>query len=119
MTTLDTPKTPDQLIATMLRSTIEADLLVSEYINDAPLRQAEQQACVNGLVAAAAMEMLQRFAPDAAESLAHQLDLILTAGDIAGPAWRTAQGLNLNPDQWIAEFHERAARRRQKAATSA
>lgn len=119
MTNFDTPKTPAAFVETMLRSSIEADRLVSEYINDAPLRQAETHAAVNGFIAAMAMESLRRFAPDAADDLADQLDRVLTAGDLASPAYRTAKALGHDPDQWLAEFEERAARRKAKAEADA
>ncbi|WP_329131451.1 hypothetical protein OG552_10240 [Streptomyces sp. NBC_01476] len=110
-----TPKAPAEFVTTMLRSSIEADLLVAEYINDAPLRQAEQQAAVNGLIAGVALENLHRFAPDAAKAVSQTLDSILTAGDVGGPAYRAAKKLGNDPDQWIAAFNERANLRKEKA----
>lgn len=116
MTTFETPKTPREFVETMLRSSIEADRLASENVNDRWLREAHTHTAVNGLVAAMAMEMLRRFADTAAESSANQLDQIVTAGDIGGPAYRMAQGLGFDPDQWIAEFGQRAASRKETAS---
>lgn len=111
MTTTDTPKTPAEFVAVMLRSSIEADLLVMEHINDPTVMQAETHACINGFIAATAMENLRRIDPDAAATIAERLDQIITAGEVRGPAIRAAKRLGLNPDRWIDEFEERAARR--------
>ncbi|MGY0065158.1 hypothetical protein ACWY4P_53555 (plasmid) [Streptomyces sp. LZ34] len=112
MTTLDTPKTPREFAETMIRSTIEADRLADENINDRWLREAHTHTAVNGYIAAMAIEALRRFAPSSADALAEYLNRVLTAGDLAGPAYRTAKGLGHDPDQWIAQFDERAARRK-------
>lgn len=111
-----TPKTPAEFIETMLRSSIEADQLVAERINDRWFREAHTHTAINGFVAGMAMEMLRRHAPQVADDLAEHLDEILTAGDVGGPAYRTAKVVGCGPDQWIAEFNERAALR--KAAKS-
>ncbi|MFJ5294497.1 hypothetical protein [Streptomyces sp. NPDC088348] len=111
MTTFETPKTPHAFVETMLRSSIEADLLASENINDRWLREAHMHTAVNGFIAAMAIEALRRWAPDEANDTVDHLDQILTAGDLAGSAYRTAKGLGHDPDQWIEEFNERAARR--------
>ena len=115
MTTLDTPKTPREFAQTMIRSTIEADRLADENINDRYLLEAHTHTAVNGLVAALAMEVLRRHAPKAAAELAEQLDRTLTGGDIGGSAYRIAKALGCDLDQWIAEFDERAARRKAKS----
>ncbi|MFH8813075.1 hypothetical protein ACH4GZ_38750 [Streptomyces hygroscopicus] len=112
MTTTDTPKTPREFVETMLRSSVEADRLADENINDRYLLEAHTHSAVNGYVAATAMEMLRLHAPDTADALAEHLDHVLTAGDLAGPVYRTAKGLGHDPDQWIAQFEERAARRK-------
>lgn len=114
MTTFETPKTPREFVETTLRTAIEADQLVTENINDRYLREAHTHTTVNAFIASMAMESLRRFAPDAADSLAEQLDHIFTAGDIGGPAYRTAKALGHDPDQWIAAHHERAALRKAK-----
>lgn len=111
MTTFETPKTAEEFVSTMLRSSVEADLLMAERINDRWFREAHQHGAVNGFVAAYAFNTLRVANPEAAERLAEHLDQILTAGDIGGPAWRSAKALGLDPDHWIAEFNERAARR--------
>lgn len=113
MTNFDTPKTPRNFVEAMLRSSLEADQLVAENINDRWLREAHTHTAVNGLVAAMAMEALRRFSPEAADYTASNLSRILTAGDVAGPAYRFATGCNLAPEQWLAEFSERAAKRRE------
>jgi len=115
MPTFETPKTPTEFVTAMLRSTIEADELIAERINDRWLREAHTHTSVNGFVAALAMETLRRFASEAANDLTEHLDQVITAGDIAGPAYRTAKSLDLNPDQWLAEFKERAALRKATA----
>lgn len=112
MTNTDTPKTPRAFVETMIRSCIEADQLASENINDRWLREAHTHSAVNGYTAAMAMEMLRRHNPDIARALADHLDQVFTAGDIGGPAYRTAQALGHDPDQWITEHQERAARRK-------
>lgn len=114
MTTTDTPKTPREFAEAMIRSTIEADRLADENINDRRLREAHTHSAVNGLIATMAMEMLRRHNPTIAAEVAQQLERILTAGDLAGPAYRTARALGHDPDQWITEFEERAARRKAK-----
>ncbi|GAA2770571.1 hypothetical protein XF35_40180 [Streptomyces platensis subsp. clarensis] len=76
---------------------------------------AHSHSAINGLIAAMAMEMLRRHAPDIANSLADHLDSIFTVGDIGGPAYRTAQALGHDPDQWIADYDERAAARKADA----
>lgn len=111
MTTFETPKSPREFVETMLRSSVEADRLASENIDDHCLREAHHHSAVNGLVAGMALEMLRRFAPTAAESTVGQLDQILTAGDVAGPVYRMARGMGFDPDQWVAEHEERAALR--------
>jgi hypothetical protein len=116
MTSFDTPKTAAQFVETMLRSSIEADRLVSEHINNRDLCDAHTHDCVNAFIAAFAFHELRRTNPEAAEQLAEHLDHILTAGDIGGPAWRAPKALGHDPDQWIAEFNERAARRGAKTA---
>ena len=117
MTTFDTPKTPAEFVQTVLRSSIEADRLATENINDRYLLEAHTHTAANGLIAALAMENLRRNAPDIADQLADQLDAIFTTGDIGGPAWRIAKRLGHDPDRWLAEHDERAARRREAAAT--
>lgn len=117
MTTFETPKTPRDFAEAMLRSSLDADRLVQENINDRWLREAHTHTAVNGLVAALAMETLRRHASPAAEELAETLDCILTAGDLGGPAWRTANALGFNPDQWETEFAERATTRAAKPET--
>lgn len=112
MTTFETPKTPRAFAEAMLRSSIEADELCMERINDRWLREAHTHTAVNGFIAAMAMESLRRFAPATADELADQLDRILTAGDIRGPAYRAAQALGFEPDQWLTKHEERAARRK-------
>lgn len=118
MTTFETPKTPPQFVATMLRSSIEADRLASENINDRYLREAHTHSAVNGYVAAYALQVLHATDPEAAAQLAERLDQILTAGDIGGPAYRAAKSQGHDPDQWIAESDERAARRREARTAS-
>ena len=115
MTTFETPKTPRDFAETMIRSTIEADRLADENINDRWLREAHTHTVVNGYIAALAMEVLRRHAPNAAADLAEQLDRTLTGGDVGGSAYRIAKALGCDPDQWIAEFEERAARRKAKS----
>jgi hypothetical protein len=112
----ETTKTAQQFVETMLRSSIEADQLMAERINDRWLREAHQHAAVNGLVAAYALHVLQGIKPDAAEQVAESLDRILTAGDLGGPVYRSAKHLGFDADQWLAEFNERAASRRDHAA---
>lgn len=119
MTTIDTPKTPRGYIETTLRTCIEADRLADEDINDRYLLEARSHTAVNAYIATVAMEMLRRHNPDVATELAESLDNIFTRGDLAGPAYRTAKALGFDPDQWIAEREERAARRKARdAATS-
>lgn len=108
------PESPRDFVETMIRSSIEADELVSENINDRWLREAHTHTAVNGYVAAMAMEALRRFNPDTADALAEQLKQTLTAGDLSGPTYRAAQALGHDPDQWLTEFNERAARRKAK-----
>jgi hypothetical protein len=114
MTLPDTPKTPKAFVETMLRSSLEADQLASENINNRWLREAHTHSAVNGFIAAMAMEMLRRHNPDVADDVADQLDRFLTAGDLAGPVYRAAKGLGHDPDQWLTEHQERAARRKAK-----
>ncbi|MBD0743506.1 hypothetical protein [Streptomyces sp. CBMA152] len=116
MTTFHTPSTPREFIETMLRSSIEADLLASENINNRWLREAHTHAAVNGHVAAMAMEMLRQNAPDLADDLAEHLNDTLTLGDLAGPTYRAALALSFDPEQWITEFKERASHRREAAS---
>lgn len=111
MPTFETPKTSREFIETMLRSSLEADRLADENINDRHLLEAHTHAVVNGHVAAMALEMLRQNAPDVADDLAEHLHDTLVAGDIAGPTYRVAVALSFDPDQWIADFNERAARR--------
>lgn len=108
------PDSPSSFAEAMLRSTIEADELASERINDRWLREAHTHTAVNGLVAALAMEVLRDHAPDAAEAVTDQLNHIITAGDLGGPTYRIAKALGYDPDQWLAEFKERAALRKAK-----
>ncbi|MEU0656056.1 hypothetical protein ABZ485_27960 [Streptomyces albogriseolus] len=112
--TLETPKTPAAFVETMLRSTIEADELVQENINDRWLREAHTHTAVNGFIAAIALENLRRFAPETADELAENLHQGLIAGDLAGPAYRMAKQLGHDPDQWLTEHKEREARRKAK-----
>lgn len=112
MTNLEVPKTPRDYVETMLRSSIEADRLADENINDRWLREAHTHTQINGFIAATAMETIRRYNADAADDLADHLNRIITAGDIAGPAYRTAKGTGHDPDQWIAEFDQRAASRK-------
>lgn len=116
MPDLSTPQTPTAFVEAMLRSSIEADELVQENINDRWLREAHTHTAVNGLIAAMALENLRRFAPDTADALANQLAATLIAGDIAGPVYRTAKALGHDPEQWLAEHQERAARRKMATA---
>ncbi|MFC9736141.1 hypothetical protein ACFWG5_34280 [Streptomyces hydrogenans] len=108
------PKTPKRFTETFLRSAIEADKLASENINDRWLREAHTHSAVNGYAAAVAIEMLRRHNPDVATAIAEHLEQVLTAGDLAGPTYRTAQGLGFDPDQWLAEHQERAQRRKEQ-----
>nr|WSX25513.1 hypothetical protein OG690_38160 [Streptomyces tubercidicus] len=112
MTSHADPSTPREYTESMIRSAIEADRLVQERINDRYLREAHTHTAVNGFIAAMAMECLRRFAPDSANDLAEHLTRVLASGDLEGTAYRTAKGLNFDPDQWIAEFNERAALRK-------
>lgn len=112
MTTFDTPKTPAAFVETCLRTCVEADLLASENINDRWLREAHTHTAVMAFVATTAMETLRHHAPEAADALAEHLDRVITAGDLGGPAYRTAKGLAHDPDQWIAAHEERAALRK-------
>lgn len=114
MTTLETPKTPKAFIEAMLRSSIEADQLVMENINDRLLREAHTHTAINGYIAAMAMEMLRRHNPAIADSLTDHLDGVFTRGDVGGTTYRTAQALGHDPDQWLTEHQERAARRKAK-----
>lgn len=116
MTTFETPKTPREFVETMLRSSIEADRLVSENINDRWLREAHTHTAVNGYVAALALEMLRRHAPKTADELAEHLHDTLVRGDLAGPSHRIAVALSFDPDRWIAEFDQRAASRKENAS---
>ncbi|MGA4875922.1 hypothetical protein [Streptomyces lydicamycinicus] len=116
MTIPETPKKPREFVEAMIRSAIEADLLVDERINDRWLREAHTHGAVNGYVAALALEMLRRHAPKSAEELAEYLHDTLVRGDLAGPTYRIATALSFDPDQWIAEFNERATRRRESRA---
>lgn len=116
MNTQNEPGTPRYYAERMLRSSVEADRLAAERINDRWALEAHTHTAVNGLIAAMAMEMLRRHNPAIASELAERIDQITTAGDIGGPAYRTAQALGFDPDQWIAEFNERAALRTAKAA---
>ena len=111
MTTFETPKTPRDLIEAMLRSSLDADRLVQENINDRWLREAHTHTTVNGHVAAMALEMLRQNAPQIADELAEHLHDTLVAGDLAGPTYRAALALSFDPDRWNTEFNERAARR--------
>lgn len=111
MTTFDTPDTPRGFIEAMLRSSLDADRLVEENINDRWRREAHTHTAVNGHVAAMALEMLRQNAPQIADELAEHLHDSLVAGDLAGPTYRAALALSFDPDQWIAEFNERAASR--------
>lgn len=111
MTTFNTPKNPREFIETMLRSSIEADRLASENINDRWLLEAHTHTAVNGHVAAMAMEMLRQNAPQVADDLAEHLNDTLTRGDLGGPTYRAAVALSFDPDQWITEHKERAAAR--------
>ncbi|WP_327223079.1 hypothetical protein OG229_02725 [Streptomyces platensis] len=113
MATFETPKKPREFVEAMIRSAIEADLLADERINDRWLREAHTHSAVNGYVAALALEMLRRHAPKTAEELAEHLHDTLVRGDLAGPAYRVATALSFGPDQWIAEFNQRAAKRRE------
>lgn len=115
MTTNEDPSTPREYTEAMIRSAIEADLLVQERINDRWLREAHTHTAVNGFIAAMAMESLRRFAPETADNLAEHLTRVLAGGDLEGAAYRTAKGLNFDPDQWIAEFNKRAALRKANA----
>ncbi|GHB55949.1 hypothetical protein GCM10010331_49780 [Streptomyces xanthochromogenes] len=116
MTTFETPDTPRGFIEAMLRSSLEADQLAQENINNRWLREAHTHTAVNGHIAALALEMLRRHAPQAAEGLAEGLHLTLTRGDLAGPVYRVAIALGFEPDQWITEHNERAARRQEAAS---
>jgi urocanate hydratase len=107
------PDSPSDFVEAMLRSSLEADRLMQENINDRWLREAHTHTAVNGLIAAIAMENLRRFAPDTADELAEALNHALTAGDLAGPVYRMAKQLGHDPDQWLTEFNERAARRKE------
>ncbi|MFD1278062.1 hypothetical protein [Streptomyces kaempferi] len=109
------PNTPKDFVETMLRSSLEADDLVQENINDRRLREAHTHTAVNGFIAALALENLHRFAPDTADALAEQLNHALIAGDLAGPTYRMAKQLGHDPDQWLTESKERAALRKAKA----
>jgi uncharacterized protein YciW len=111
---LETPKTPEAFVETMLRNAIEGDRLADEHINDRDLLDAHTHTTVNAYIAAAAMHTLQNVAPGKATALARGLAQILDAGDLAGPAYRAAKELGHDPDQWIADHQERAARRKAK-----
>ncbi|MEU3990177.1 hypothetical protein AB0F24_17675 [Streptomyces platensis] len=116
MTTFETPKTPREFTEAMLRSASDADRLIQENINDRWLREAHTHTAVNGHVAALALEMLRRHAPKIAEELAEHLHDKLARGDLAGPTYRVAMALSFDPDQWLTEFNERAAKRRESRA---
>lgn len=116
MTAQNDPGTPAYYVEIMLRSSVEADRLAAERINDRWFLEAHTHTAVNGFIAAMAMEMLRRHNPDIARDVAEHIDEITTAGDLGGPAYRTAQAVGLDPDQWIREFNERAASRKAKAA---
>ncbi|WP_399559200.1 hypothetical protein OH809_45355 (plasmid) [Streptomyces sp. NBC_00873] len=111
MTNFDSP---NQLTETMIRSAVETDCAVMTYLENGDLRDALHLATVNAYIAALATEALRRFTPDAADAVVHQINQVLAAGDLSGPAYRTAQGLGHDPNQWIAEFNERTARRKAK-----
>ena len=115
MPTFETPKTPRDFTEAMLRSSLEADQLAQENINDRRLLEAHTHTAVNGHIAAMAMEMLRHHAPRIADELAEHLHDTLVMGDLAGPTYRCATALSFDPDQWIADFNERAARRATKA----
>jgi hypothetical protein len=119
MTTFDTPKTPREFVEAMLRSSLEGDRLADENINDRRLLEAHTHTAVNGHVAAMAMEMLRQNAPEVAADLAEHLHDTLVAGDLAGPTYRAALALSFDPDRWIAEHNERAARRAAKGEEAA
>ncbi|MCX4697046.1 hypothetical protein [Streptomyces sp. NBC_01373] len=111
MTNFDVPKTPAEFVKSMLRDGIESDLLAVEHVNDRDLREPNIHAAVAAYVAANAMHNLRLNSPEAADILAERLAQVITAGDLAGPLYRAAKHLDLDPDQWITEFNERAARR--------
>lgn len=118
MATLDTPKSPSEFVETTLRTCIEADRLFMENVNDRYLREAHSHTAINAYIATMAMEMLRRRNPDVANALAEHLDDVFTRGDLGGPAYRTAHALGHDPDQWIAEHEERAARRKATASST-
>lgn len=116
MATTDVPETAHEYLGRMLRSCIEADRLVSENINDPRLREAHIHTAANGFIAAIAMHQLMNVNPGRASDVGETLQKILTAGDIAGPAYRAAKQFGYDPDQWIAEHEEHRAKRREKRA---
>ncbi|MFI8942679.1 hypothetical protein [Streptomyces syringium] len=108
-----TPKSPHEYVETMLRSSIEGDRLVAEYIDNASLRQAETHVAVNGFIAAMAMDALRRHAPVSADALAEFLDHVFTLGDLTGPFYRIAKAMDYDPDAWIAQIEQRLTQSRQ------
>ncbi|MFC4512592.1 hypothetical protein [Streptomyces ehimensis] len=116
MTTPDAPPSPSYYVETMLRSSIEGDRLVAEYIGNDPLRHAETHVAVNGFVAAMAMDFLRRHAPASADALAEFLDHVFTLGNLTGPSHRIAKAMDYDPDLWIAQLEERLAKRRAAAS---
>ncbi|MFI0914365.1 hypothetical protein [Streptomyces abikoensis] len=113
MTTPDAPPSPSYYVETMLRSSIEGDRLVAEYVDNDPLRHAETHVAVNGFIAAMAMDALRRHAPASADALAELLDHVFTLGDLSGPSHRIAKAMDYDPDTWVAQVEERIAEAKQ------
>lgn len=110
-----TPKTPAEFVERMLRDGVESDKLADEHVNDGSLLEAHTHATIAAFIAANAMHALRVYAPEMADQLAEKLERVITAGDLGGPLYRAAKSLELDVDQWIADFDERAARRREGA----